>query len=594
MTGFLVCEDGPLSEWVFSFEGNTSWILGRDGDICNFTIQDPMVSRKHITVSLEDDTYFVENNSSTNPALINDQEISEKTKLNENDILQIGNNTFRFTFTAPKKPEKTAVDEKSDEEVHHDPHEPSQEQQSPPEPLTLGQFPVEETDAKWLIKVISGPAAGAQFPLYTGQSYVIGSDSESSDILINDLSVSKNHTRITISDSNEPAIIDLNSKNGLYVKGKKIDSDKVLEPNDHITIGTTSLLFIDIEHTRDTIYSPGIAKHIAEENTLYSDEEQQEEETKEEEEEEKEKNWKETFIPAKHIAVASIFSLFICFSFISMLALFRTTTVTVEVIDKTDEIKKAISHFEGVTFNYNANTSTLFLTGHVLSDLRHNEMTFELGNISDIDHTEDNIIIDQSVVNNINSLILKNQNWQSILMTASVPGRYILTGYLTTEEEKARLRDFVNNHFNFLNLLDNQVVVEETLNANINSVLLENGFLNVIFQQNNGRVVLSGRAHKSDETKYETTIDEIQNIHGVRMVKNFVIYNTKSTAAISLNEKYKVSGSSKYGQNNQFVLINGRILGVDDKLDGMIITRITNSEILLEREGIKYKIDYNI
>jgi FkbM family methyltransferase len=38
-------------------------------------------------------------------------------------------------------------------------------------------------------------------------------------------------------------------------------------------------------------------------------------------------------------------------------------------------------------------------------------------------------------------------------------------------------------------------------------------------------------------------------------------------------------------------LINGKILGVDDKLDGMSIKAIESREILLEKDGIKYKVD---
>ena len=59
--------------------------IGRDEDLCTFTLEDPMVSRKHLAISLENDDYYIENISSTNPLIVNDQTIDEKTKLSEDD-----------------------------------------------------------------------------------------------------------------------------------------------------------------------------------------------------------------------------------------------------------------------------------------------------------------------------------------------------------------------------------------------------------------------------------------------------------------------------------------------------------------------------
>ena len=41
---------------------------------------------------------------------------------------------------------------------------------------------------------------------------------------------------------------------------------------------------------------------------------------------------------------------------------------------------------------------------------------------------DNNLIIDESVYDNINQMLLKNPAWQSILMTARSPGHFILTG----------------------------------------------------------------------------------------------------------------------------------------------------------------------
>ena len=178
-------------------------------------------------------------------------------------------------------------------------------------------------------------------------------------------------------------------------------------------------------------------------------------------------------------------------------------------------------------------------------------------------------------------------------MTARQPGKFLLTGYINNEEEKAKLTDYINKHFNYLNLLENQVVVEELLHEQIKNLLLSHSFLHVSFEQNKGRLLLSGRIEEKKEKDFKSLIRNMSNIHGIRVINNLVITSKASTTAFDLSSKYTVSGSSKFGNNNQYVLINGKILGPKDMLDGMIITNILNNEIQLEKDGVKYKIDFN-
>jgi hypothetical protein len=53
-------------------------------------------------------------------------------------------------------------------------------------------------------------------------------------------------------------------------------------------------------------------------------------------------------------------------------------------------------------------------------------------------------------------------------------------------------------------------------------------------------------------------------------------------------------GYSKKDGSNQFVVINGKILTLGDNLDGMIITSISPSLVVLEKDGLKFKINYNL
>jgi hypothetical protein len=41
-------------------------------------------------------------------------------------------------------------------------------------------------------------------------------------------------------------------------------------------------------------------------------------------------------------------------------------------------------------------------------------------------------------------------------------------------------------------------------------------------------------------------------------------------------------------------VINGKILSLGDNLDGMVITAISPTAVLLEKDGLKFKINYNL
>ena len=50
MAGHLIAEEGPLAGLVISFEEGEEWLLGRDPDEATIVLEDPMVSRKHVSV----------------------------------------------------------------------------------------------------------------------------------------------------------------------------------------------------------------------------------------------------------------------------------------------------------------------------------------------------------------------------------------------------------------------------------------------------------------------------------------------------------------------------------------------------------------
>lgn len=577
MSAYLICEDGPQTGAIISFKEGDEWILGRDPDVCFFVLEDPMVSRRHALIRLVDGEYYIENLSTVNPTLVNENPLEESHRLEEDDIIQMGNSYFRYT----KHPhEELHLEGMEDEEA--------EEITPTPSPLEMHLPFRQDSDSRWMIKVISGPNQGAEFGMHVGESYVLGKDASASDIVFQDLSVSRQHAKITFTPSGEVLIEDLNSRNGILVNGVKVENSQLLKSQDLISLGTTSFLLIDREQSRETIYSP--AGYPAFERKA-------EEVVKEEPVEEKVPepvNIKEIFIPTKHLVLAAICALALFVGVVGILALFKGQTIVVDRFDETKAIKETLVTFPGVQFSYNPSCGKLFLTGHVITDTDHSELLYLISCHTFITCTEDNVVVDEKVFDQMNALLLKNPNWRGVLVTATQPGRFVVRGYIGTEEEFVKLQEYLNAFFPYLNLLDNQVVVENTLSIQIQKMLIDRGFNNVTFQFNNGELVFAGRASSPDEGKFNAFLETVREINGIRQVRNFILFSAESTASIDLSSKYNVTGNSLFGDVSQYVLVNGRILSTGDTLDGMTITSITTNRIELEKDGIKYKIDYNL
>jgi pSer/pThr/pTyr-binding forkhead associated (FHA) protein len=77
-------------------------------------------------------------------------------------------------------------------------------------------------------------------PLREGETYLIGRDT-ASDVQIDDLVVSFHHAKVE-THGKAFFLVDLNSENGTFVNGKRIDS-LWLNDNDTITVGNHELLF---------------------------------------------------------------------------------------------------------------------------------------------------------------------------------------------------------------------------------------------------------------------------------------------------------------------------------------------------------------
>lgn len=579
MNGYLIAEEGPLAGLTIVFEEElekNEWVLGRDPEGSDVVLEDPMVSRKHAIVRLTSEGFTLENLSSVNPATQNGMVIEEPVLLKEGDIIQIGSTFFHFTEKAPKE----EVEAPSLAEMEEAIKTPEKEEPFAQLPSELHFGPDPET--RWLLKVISGPNAGAEFAMHKDSTYLIGKDPNICDVVFQDLSVSRQHARITIDADENVFIEDLGSRNGVIVNGELIDEKHLLTSQDLVALGTTTFLIIDRHEARETILAPPTA-------TFHPTSLKKEEAVAAKEK----RDWKETIIPKKILALAGVLGIVVFGTIVAMITLFKAQPVVVHKIDESEKIREIVSKFSGVQYSYNQPSGKLFLIGHVLTTVNQQELLYLLHELPFIQDIENNVIVDELVWQSMNDLLSINPIWIGVSVYGPSPGKFILRGYVNALEDAQALNDYINLNFPYLDKLENQVVVEKNLEIEIANELLQKGFSRVALQLSNGEVVLSGRVEEKYHSKFEHLISEIKKLPGVRMVKNFVLFTSIDTSLIDLSNAYAITGYSKRDDTDFYVVINGRILSQGDVLDGMLITNVKSKAVFLEKDGMQYKINYN-
>jgi DNA-binding winged helix-turn-helix (wHTH) protein len=91
-------------------------------------------------------------------------------------------------------------------------------------------------------------------PLRLGET-LIGRD-EAAIVWIDDALVSRRHARIVI-DETGAVLEDLDSKNGTYLRGKRIEGPRKLVDEDQVTIGPASMIFRVFKQTASTAAAVG-------------------------------------------------------------------------------------------------------------------------------------------------------------------------------------------------------------------------------------------------------------------------------------------------------------------------------------------------
>jgi type III secretion system YscD/HrpQ family protein len=219
-------------------------------------------------------------------------------------------------------------------------------------------------------------------------------------------------------------------------------------------------------------------------------------------------------------------------------------------------------------------------------------LLYNLGTLKFIKNIDDDdIVIDEGVWNEINSLLSSKPEWKGISVYSPAAGQFILSGELETRKQAEQLSSYLHLNFPYLDLLKKQIVVEEDIVNKIQDWLHNAQLFDVTSKIHNGEVSLNGFIPPDRSNEFNEIIGKIKQIPGVRIVNNLVRSQTVEKGITDLSDHYQVNGESRIG-NKFTVVINGHILSEGDDLDGMTITQITDDRISLEKDGEKFRIDY--
>lgn len=594
MAAHLIAEEGPSRGLIFDINEGEEQILGRDPDEASFVLEDPTVSRKHARLFYAPEGVYLENLSRVSPTLMNEEPIDGHVLLKEGDRIQIGRSLFLFTEKEVERSPKKELGnyEKIFEALEKSPHSPANpptgydtifEDRGEEEPLPFSFVP----ETPFILKVISGPNAGAEIGLEKGKSYTIGKDPHSADIVFQDLSVSRKHAELSIDLDGVIVIEDLGSKNQVLVNGVSITGKTNITPQDMVSLGTTVFLVVDREAPQETLYSPLPTLNKATEDEVVPVEEIAPEAVL------TEKDWKKQPVPFKYLAAigASLLTAFILF--MTFFSLFKTETVMeVAAKDPTVMVKKSLEKFEGVQFSFNPASGKLFLVGHLLTAVEAQEMLYRVSELDFVTSVENNVVIDEFVDKMMNDLLSGNPNFRQVTIQTQAPGKFVAMGYVDTNAQGVALAEYLAVNFPYLDRLENQVAIGENMVIQIQSLLQSKGFAAVAFQLANGEVILSGNYSNKKMSEFDKTLKEIQEIPGIRGIRNFALPTNPNQAAIDISDQYRVTGIAEHDGKGYSAILNGRVYEVGSQMAGLTIVEIDPNTILLEKDGIRYKINY--
>ena len=293
------------------------------------------------------------------------------------------------------------------------------------------------------------------------------------------------------------------------------------------------------------------------------------------------------------ILIAIITGLFVIVA-VGTTTLFKNQPVVTKEVVATDKaLTDVLKAYPSVKFSFNKATGQLVIFGHLLTAQDRTQLLYSIQELPFIRSIDDSgLIIDEYVWQEINPVLNKNSDWKSITLQSPAAGQFVLSGSLQTRKQAEQLYDYISSNFSYLDRLEKKVIVEEDLLVQAKNILEGAGLFNLQTSYRAGELLIQGGVPAAKQAAFDAALKEIEHIQGVNLVRTQINPIAPDQDVINISNRYEVTGFSRVG-NSISVIINGRIVTQGDVLDGMVIQKIVQGSVFLEKDNVKYRIDFS-
>lgn len=207
-------------------------VIGRDPE-ADFHIPLTTVSRRHVSIRVSDNVYYIEDLGSTHGTMLNGKKLTkgERKVLRDSDVIELTKAKITCNIEADKV-------------VEVNPGEGTQVIAEKAAQALLAGLGEPGGDSVYF-NILNGADAGRRLALVGGRGEWVLGRSKDCELALNDPNVSRRHAAVKKDWQSGYMIQDLGSKNGVIVNDRKIQGMRRLRDKDEVVIGPVKLAFID-------------------------------------------------------------------------------------------------------------------------------------------------------------------------------------------------------------------------------------------------------------------------------------------------------------------------------------------------------------
>lgn len=204
-------------------------IFGREkGDIM---VDDKEISSTHCQIQNVGGQYHIFDMNSTNGTFVNNERIV-KAKLKHNDMITIGQTTFRFCLEEESRVRHISTILKSSQKNLNDSKNSLVD--------TLIESELRNTGSYQIVLNVTY-ADGKSEEIALSQRVIFIGRASSFGRFDQDVEISRKHLMVKLNDTGEIFIEDQGSTNGSFLNGKKINGMNLVRPKDVVKVGTSTV-----------------------------------------------------------------------------------------------------------------------------------------------------------------------------------------------------------------------------------------------------------------------------------------------------------------------------------------------------------------